>query len=121
MPHPQGPFCQQTFDHRQHVKFAWTAVREQGADQAERVVSDEIRDFAALHAPGKYHQTMTSFWVRLVAHTLEVADPGDFDQQVARFPFLLDKRAAWRHYSDTVLMSDQARAQFVPPDVLPVP
>ncbi len=121
MPHPEGPFRQHAFDHRQHVKFAWRTVRELGATQAETVVANEIRDFAAQHAPGKYHQTMTSFWVRLVAHTLDVSDTGDSDRHVAQFPILLDKRAAWRHYSDSALMSDGARERFVAPDLLSLP
>jgi|HubBroStandDraft_1064217.scaffolds.fasta_scaffold50819_3 hypothetical protein len=121
MTHPEGPFCQARFDHRQHVKFAWSTVRERGAVEAETIVSDEIRDFAARHAPGKYHQTMTSFWVRLVAHTLEVADSGDFERHVAQLPVLLDKRAAWRHYSDMALVGTGARARFVAPDLTPIP
>jgi hypothetical protein len=121
MPHAEGPFQQSRFDHRQHVKFAWTAVRDVGAHRAEQLISDEIRDFAAVHAPGKYHQTMTSFWVRLVAHTLETDDSGSFDEHIVRFPILLDKRAAWRHYSDEVLMSNEARDRYVPPDKCPLP
>ena len=106
MPHPEGPFCRPSFDHRQHVKFAWSAVRQHGAEQAERIVSNEIRDFAAVHAPGKYHQTMTSFWVRLVAHTISVVDSDDFGEHVRRFPILLEKEMARRHYSDALLMSE---------------
>jgi hypothetical protein len=121
VPHPEGPFLQARFDHRQHVKFAWSAVRDFGAERAEQHVSDEIREFAARHAPGKYHQTMTSFWVRLVAHTLDVDDSGSFDQHLARFPVLGDKRAAWLHYSQDVLGSDEARERRVAEDVRPLP
>lgn len=84
-------------------------------------MSDEIRDFAARHAPGKYNQTMTSFWVRLVAHTLDVNDSGSFDQHLARFPVLSDQRAAWLHYSQDVLGSEEARARLVAPDLRPLP
>ena len=84
-------------------------------------MSKEIRDFAAVHAPGKYNQTMTSFWVRVVAHTLAVDDSGTFDEHLIRFPILLDKRAAWLHYSHEVLTSDRARERFVTPDVRLLP
>ncbi len=119
--HPEGPFCQSRFDHRQHVKFAWTAVREAGPEHAEALVSAEIRSFAARRAPGKYHQTTTSFWLRLVAHTLDVEDGGEFDQHLARFPILLDKQAAWLHYSGDLLGSEEARQGFVSPDLVPIP
>ena len=121
MTHCEGPFRQGRFDHRQHVRFAWTVVRESGVDEGERLVSNEIREFAAQRAPGKYHQTMTTFWVRLVAHTLAADGSGDFEEHLSRFPILLDKRAAWRHYSDGVLTSGAARARFVDPDLNPLP
>lgn len=117
MAHPEGPFSQARFDHRQHVKFAWTAVRELGSTGAEALVSKEIHDFAAEKAPGKYHQTMTSFWVRLVAHTLKADASGDFDEHLARFPILLDKTACSRHYSAELLSSSDARVRLVAPDL----
>jgi len=121
MAHPEGPFRQGRFDHRQHVKFAWSTVREAGAAEADRLVSEEIRGFAARHAPGKFHQTMTTFWIRLVAHTLAVDSSGTFDEHLARFPVLLEKRAAWLHYSDALLRSESARHRFVRPDLAPLP
>jgi hypothetical protein len=121
VPHAEGPFRQSRFDHRQHVKFAWSAVRELGPERAEALISDEIERFAAQHAPGRYDQTMTSFWVRLVAHTLEVEEAETFEEHLARFPILLDKRAASMHYSDELLWSGAARARFVAPDLLPIP
>jgi hypothetical protein len=121
MSHPEGPWRQSVFDHRQHVKFAFTVLGESGAS-APSIVADEIKRFAALHAPGRYHETITQFWVTLVAHTREVAEQSsDFDSHVARFPVLLDKSALTRHYSGSALGSDDARSIFVEPDLLPLP
>ena len=109
------------FDHRQHVKFAWTVLGE-SPRSAPSIVADEIKLFADVHAPGRYHETITQFWVTLVAHTREVArEDSDFDTHVASFPVLLDKSTLGRHYSGAALGSEQARSVFVEPDLLPLP
>lgn len=121
MPHPEGPWMQSVFDHRQHVKFAWTVLAE-SPQSAPSVVADEIRGFADVHAPGRYHETITQFWVKLVAHT-RVAGPkdADFQTHLTRYPVLLDKDALRRHYSSAALGSPRARSVFVEPDLVPMP
>lgn len=122
MVHAEGPFNRQPFDHRQHVKFAWSVLKESSVAEAMEVVGSEIREFAQDRAPGKYHETLTQFWVLLVAHTRVYAKPGeDFDEHVARFPILMDSKAQMRHYSSTVLWSERARKEFVQPDLLAMP
>lgn len=122
MAHAEGPFNSRPFDHRQHVKFAWSVLKELPVADAVEVVSTEIREFAVINAPGKYHQTLTEFWVHLVAHTRERGDiDASFDEHLARFPILMNSSAQKLHYSPTVLASDRARQQFVEPDLLPVP
>ncbi len=120
--HDEGPFRTAPFDHRQHVKFAWTVLGERPVDEAAELVAREISRFAAANAPGRYHETLTRFWVRLVAHTRSVDDePVDFDTHLARFPVLLDRGAPRKHYSAAVLESPRARETFVRPDLLPLP
>jgi len=122
MAHLEGPFNRRPFDHRQHVKFAWTVLSEAPEAEAVRIVSSEIREFAQLHAPGKYHETLTRFWVHLVAHTRVDAAPGeDFDEHLVRFAILTDKDAQSHHYSPAVLGSDRARTHWVEPDLLALP
>jgi len=122
MPHPEGPFCQDPFDHRQHLKFAWSLLREGTVKSATAIVTDEISTFAALHAPGRYHETLTQFWIRLLAHTrAHDNNATDFDAHLCRFPILLSKQAPSRHYSPAVLDSPTARRSYVPPDILAVP
>ena len=57
------------FHHRDHLRLAWLAVRRHGPDAAEEAVVGGIQRFAAHHGHiTLYHDTMTRFWVRLVAH-----------------------------------------------------
>jgi hypothetical protein len=109
------------FRHRDHVRLAWLAVRE--TDEPVRTVREAIRGYAAAHgAAAKYHETLTAFWVRLVAHCV-AARPGldDFEEFVAAFPLLLDKAIAERHWSAGALWSAEARAAWREPDLLPMP
>jgi hypothetical protein len=110
------------FHHRDHVRLAWLAVRRHGA-AAEAVVGDAIRRFAAAGGHGeRYHQTLTSFWVRLVAHAVSDAPDVDaFDRFVAAYPLLLDPRLPLRHWSRTVLFGAGARRSWQEPDVVALP
>ena len=111
--HREGPFVAEPFDHRQHLRFAWSVLAEAPGPLGETIVSEEFRDFAAVAAPGRYHETLTRFWVRLVEHTVEQARyPNDFDQLLVDFPILVDCRAPLRHWSRDTLWSDRARAEF---------
>jgi hypothetical protein len=87
-----------------------------------RPVSEEISSFADVHAPGRYHETLTRFWVKLVSHTCSAdAADADFQSQLARFLVLLDKHAPQKHYSSAVLGSPDARSSYVEPDLRPMP
>jgi hypothetical protein len=122
MTHEEGPFTSRPFDHRQHLKFAWSVLEEMPTAEAAHVVGSEIREFAAVHAPGKYHATLTQFWVRLVAHTRAHGDPDmNFEDHLARFPILLNTSAHKHHYSPSLLGWQGARENFVEPDLVPMP
>ena len=113
MAHPEGPWQQPVFDHRQHLKFAWTVLSESRAEDTSMLIADEIRSFADVHAPGRYHQTLTQFWIRLVNHTRTVGDRSvDFSAHLTRFPLLLDKNTPKKHYSGELLWSERARARL---------
>ena len=109
------------FRHRDHLRLAWRAVRE--SDRPVEVVGEGIRRYAAAHgAAARYHETLTAFWVLLVAHCVAVRpELDDFDEFLAAFPLLLDETLAERHWSSEALWSDDARAAWREPDLLPLP
>jgi hypothetical protein len=96
-------------------------VREE--DEPVWAVGDGIRRYAAAHgAATRYHETLTAFWVRLVAHRVSVRpELEDFDAFLAAFPLLVDKGIAERHWSDAALWSEEARAGWREPDLRPLP
>jgi hypothetical protein len=107
--------------HRQHLRLAWLVIRAEGPEAGGDRVARILRGLAERHGEGdRYHETLTRFWVRLVAHAVEV-EPGidDFDAFLDRFPLLLDRSNVGRHWSAEALES--ARSAWVEPDVLALP
>jgi hypothetical protein len=70
----------------------------------------------------KYHATLTRAWILAVHHFMhrspEATSADDF---IERNPLLLDSKIMLTHYSADLLFSDQARADFVEPDLDPIP
>jgi hypothetical protein len=97
------------FRHRGHLRLAWLVLSRHSRDDAEGIVAQEIRKFAVANgASGRYHDTLTRFWTRLVAHAMENATgAGSIDELLARFPFLLDKSLPYRHWRGETFNSDQ--------------
>jgi hypothetical protein len=111
------------FRHRDHLRLAWLAVRRHGAGAAEDVVIGGIRRFAQHHRHGPaYHDTMTRFWVRLVAHAVsDRPEIEDFDAFLAAYPLLLDKNTPLRHWSRDAMFGAEAREEWREPDLVALP
>jgi hypothetical protein len=111
------------FHHRDHLRLAWLAVRRHGGEVAEEVVTRGILRFAEhnRHA-ALYHDTMTRFWVRLVAHAVGARPEIDgFEAFLEAHPLLLDKAVFLRHWSKDAMFGAEARAGWRAPDLVPLP
>jgi hypothetical protein len=88
------------FDHAAHLRLALDCLADSpDTDAAVARVAEAIRARAeAAGQPGKYHHTLTVFWVRMAAR-------------------LLDKDLPLAYYSRERLASDQARARWLEPDL----
>jgi hypothetical protein len=111
------------FRHRDHLRLTWLAVRRHGGEMAEEVVTAGIRRFAEHNGHAAlYHDTMTRFWVRLVAHAVAARpEIAAFDDFLEAFPLLLDKRVFLRHWSQEAMFAADARAGWRAPDLVPLP
>jgi hypothetical protein len=119
----EGALTGEEFRHRGHLRLAWLVLSRHRRDEAESVVAREIRQFAVANGvSGRYHDTLTRFWVRLVCHAMDHGpEAGSIDELLARFPFLLDKSLPYRHWRGDAFNSDKARARWVEPDLVPLP
>ncbi len=118
-----GTLPGEEFRHRGHLRLAWLVLSRHRANEAETRVTREIQRFAAANgAPGRYHDTLTRFWVCLVSHAMGNApDVSNIDELLARFPILLDKNLSRRHWREETFNSDKAQAGWAEPDLLPMP
>jgi hypothetical protein len=117
-----GRIANQDFHHRDHLKVAWIQVRRLGSDRAADTVTGAIRGFATRHGHAdRYHETMTRFWVRVVGMGVRRHPTLAFDDLIAAEPHLLDKNLPYRHWSRGRMLSDDARRQWVEPDLRLMP
>jgi hypothetical protein len=113
------------FHHVDHIRVAWIYLRRLPFPEASWRMAESLRHFAAAKgAHQKYHETITQAWMLLVRGALDRDGPdaaSDFDAFAAAHPELLDVHALERFYSSQLLATSTARAEFVPPDLSPLP
>lgn len=105
------------FDHEAHVYVAWLFVTTfELADAIARFDGALRRLTARLGVPGKYHATITWFFLLLIAERSRENE--GWQTFKSRNPDLTrDSKATLnRYYSDARLFSGTARKQFVLPD-----
>ena len=109
------------FSHRDHLRLAFVYARGGGV-QAAVDGARRIRGFAeAQGARRKYHETMTVAWARVVGRLAIDSAPLAFPAFLDAHPELLHRDLLSAHYTDERLFSEEARAAFVEPDVVPLP
>ncbi len=60
------------FRHHAHLRMAWLYVRRDGPEVGAARIREGIQRFAAAHGlPHLYHETVTGFWTRLMAHAVD--------------------------------------------------
>jgi len=111
-----------SFGHRDHLRVAFAYARRGGVDHAVARAREGLRRFAAAHGePGRYHETLTTAWARVVGHYALGAPENSFEAFLAAHPRLLERDLLCAHYSRERLFSEAARAAFVEPDLLALP
>ena len=116
----RGEIDPDTFDHEAHVYLAWRYLERFPLPTALEKFDAALRRLTAkLGIAGKYHATITWFFLLLIAERRS-EDPGSdwqrFRQQNA--DLIEDKGILQLYYSRQVLASDRARQSFVLPDRL---
>ena len=119
-----GRLAPTAFGHRAHLRLAYTYLAENDAESATSLMRAGLLAFLQRHGidAGKYHETMTHAWILAVRHFMEISPAA---RSAAAFidanPTMLDAEIMLTHYSAGVLFSPTARAQFVAPDLEPIP
>jgi hypothetical protein len=119
------PFEQ--WKHPAHIKVAYLYLRALPFDGALAKVRASIQRYnAATNTPETlergYHETMTVAWMRLVQFTLEEYGPAaGAEAFLETQEHLLNRKALRFFYSRDRLISWQAKAEWVEPDLTPLP
>ena len=109
------------FGHYEHLRAAWLVIQRHGPELAAEIVGGRLKAMAAAKGVAPlYNETMTRFWVRLIAHVREAKAAKTVDEAIERAPFLLDKHLAQRHWSRTAMFGPEGRACWVEPDLRPL-
>jgi hypothetical protein len=125
------------FKHAAHIAVALSYLAKLPPNEALARMREKLRHFAAVHhVDNLYHETLTTFWMRLLDHaarTYNVDPPRRRSPQRPKADLPLWRRinlivARWgtsapvvAHYSRELIASKGARETWVPPDRLPLP
>ena len=116
----RGDLATEDFHHASHLHVAWVYLDESSSvQQAADKMRDTLRRFAAAAGkPEKYHETITLFWVHLLAYA---ASSGESLEEILHANSqLLEKNFPLTYYSSERLFSDEARISWVEPDLKPL-
>ena len=119
-----GDVSPSDFNHRGHLRLAYTYLCEYDVDSAYAKMKISIQSF--LHRNNidadNYHETMTKAWVQAVRHFIEMAgDTESFEEFIVFDKRLLDTEIMLSHYSRERLFSSHARSRYLPPDLQAIP
>ncbi|MCA1828485.1 MAG: hypothetical protein ABR567_09785 [Myxococcales bacterium] len=106
----RGTFPRDLMDHRAHLRLA--LLFRDNPQGARDLLVKYVQHIGGMV---RYNETLTQFWLRAVRlHEEDTVDA------LMRTP-LSDTNLPFRHYSPERLWSDEARAQFIEPDLRPLP
>jgi hypothetical protein len=105
------------FDHESHVYIARELILEFGQEVAAERFARTLKTLTdKLGVPGKYHETITRFYVHAIAERSRLAAGADWESFRTGHPELFDGSLLRSSYSAERLASDEARRFFVLPD-----
>ena len=112
--------------HEAHVRVAWIyARREHSLDKVFGLMRSGIWRLGAAFGTGttRYHETVTFAFAAIITDRAARPDSLDWESFKAQNADLFDRESPilLKFYSHDVLYSDTARAEFVPPDLQPLP
>ena len=110
------------FHHYDHLRIAWLVIDRHGPEVAAEIVGGRLKAMAIAQGVAPlYNETMTRFWIRLIAHVRDATGAPNIDEAIQRVPMLADKNLAQRHWTRTLMFGPEARATWVEPDLVPLP
>ena len=103
------------FSHAEHIRMGWLYLVNFGETEGANRFREALRRFTrSIGAEGKYHETITCFFLDEIGKRL---DGNDWLAFKAANPDLFDgKTLLDRHYASETIDSSHARQHYVSPD-----
>lgn len=114
-----GSLAAKEFDHRAHVRLGWLYLREMPMAAAIDRFTAGLKAFTRrCGAEDKYHETITWFYLLLIADRQARCQAHSFGDFIAANPDLVTntKTMLSRYYRQETLRAQSARSHFVLPD-----
>ncbi len=111
------------FNHRAHLRLPYAYLAEHDTETAHRLMREALQHLLEHNSVdiSKCHETMTRAWIMAVRHFLEgISNSESSDSFIEQNPTMLYAKIMMTHYSPEVLLSDEACARFVEPDLGPI-
>lgn len=106
--------------HAAHVRMGWLVLETSTSfEEAINRIRNGIMRFNSSKNSIGYHETITVAFARLIDSRRLTGET--LEAFVARNPDLNDKNCLRLFYSQETLASEEARQQFVEPDIAPLP
>ena len=111
------------FRHYQHLTVALWYVWHSSLDEASVKMTEGIRRLAETYGKMGYHETITLFWLRIVANFVagHRANGTLSETANALIDHCNDKDLIGQFYSAELLATDKAKAEWVEPDLKVLP
>jgi hypothetical protein len=122
-----GTWPFEKWHHREHIRVAYLYLCRHPYDVALEKMRSGIKALNVAHKvperPDRgYHETMTHGWMRLTHHTLcKFGKCESSEVFVDQHAHVFPKDALLSYYTKENIMSQQARREFVEPDLKPLP
>ena len=110
------------FKHYQHLAVALWYVANLSYEDAGNKMRAGIQRLAAAYGKTGYHETITVFWLRMVREFFMDTRRGESITTLANLLVqkFADKNLIRNYYSEGLLASSKAKAEWVEPDLKPL-
>lgn len=110
------------FTHEAHLRLAWIHIRQYGVEQAISNICTQLQNFTrSLGAADKYNTTLTIVAIRAVDHFYHKSNATSFNDFITAYPRLKHnfRELIAAHYGFDIFQSEEAKRQYLQPDLLP--
>ncbi|GAA4279384.1 hypothetical protein [Aquimarina mytili] len=110
------------FNHEAHLRLSWILINELGLDSAIKTIQLQLQNFVkSVGATDKYHATLTIAAMKTVHHFMQKSKTENFENFISENQRLKTnfKDLINNHYSIDIFTSEQAKVNFLEPDLLP--